>query len=357
MNQYKILVIYPEVNDTIIALYEFKNTSFLKSIKHPEEDLAPYNSVMDQLEYRKDLILKEMAANDISLKDINIIVGRSGLVKPLKSGIYNISKEMVKDLKNKVGGEHAVNLGAVLAFELGSSLGIPSIICDPVVTDELCDLARFTGLPQVKRRSIFHALNHKHIGRKYAKSIQKEYDDLNLIIAHIGSGGVSVGAHQKGQVIDVNNAFDGNGPLSVRRAGTVPSSNLIDLCFSGDYTKEEIIDLLTNKSGYKAYLGTASLSELDEMVNKGNEKALQISKVFAYQISKEIASLYPVLMGEVDAIILTGFIHHSPRLVKDIKERVEKLAPLTTIPSVQNFDALAGNGLKVLTGEVKAKKY
>lgn len=357
MNASQILVVYPEVNSTSLALYQGNKAVFLKTIKHPKPELRALKTTDAQLKYRLTLVNKELKLNDISLYQIEIIVGRSGLLKPLKSGAYEVNGQMKQDLENCKYGDHPVNLGALIALELAQVAGVKAMICDPVVTDEMQDLARITGHPDFKRKSVFHALNHKHIGRKFADSVQKNYEDLNLIIAHVGNGGVSVGAHYKGKVIDVNNAFDGSGPFSVTRTGSLPMGDLVRLCFSGKYTYDEVMKMLTRDGGYKAYLGTDNLSELDELVNSGHEKALLVSRAFGYQISKEIASHFAVLKGQVDAIILTGFVHHSPRLIADIRSRVEPLAPLSVIPSVQNFDALAHMGYEVVKGDRELLDY
>ncbi|MFA8449161.1 MAG: butyrate kinase [Bacteroidales bacterium] len=357
MNSYKILVIYPEANSTILAFYLANKATYLKTINHPKEVLDNCNGIIDQLPYRLEIIKKELEQNEIDLKEIEIIVGRSGLLKPLKSGSYEVNDQMKRDLESQVYGKDIINLGGLIAYELAQEAGIKAVISDPVVTDELNELARITGCPELKRKSIFHALSHKYIGKKYAESIQKQYADLNLIIAHVGASSVSVASHEKGRVIDVNNAFDGDGPFGVRRTGSLPVGDLVQMCFSGDYTYDEVVDMVVDNGGYKAYLGTDNLNELNNLVNAGNEKALLISRAFAYHLSKEISSHYAVLKGKIDGIILTGFIHHSPRLIDDIRERLQGLASLSVIPSVQNYDIMASIGLSILKREREILQY
>lgn len=264
---------------------------------------------------------------------------------------------MVEDLKTGVMGIHATNLGGLLAYILAQKLGKKAYMANPVVVDELSDIARITGHPKFKRKSIFHALNHKFVSSQYAKSVHKKYEDLNLIVCHIGTGGISIGAHEKGRVVDVNQAYDGGGPFSITRAGTLPMGQLVDLCFSGDVTRNEVMEMLTSKGGYYAYLGTSSISKINERIVEGDNEALAISQALSYQVSKEIASHYATLKGEVDCIILTGIIFDSEQFLKNVKSRVGGLAPIALYPSVNDFAALASFGLMVLKNEVAIKDY
>ncbi len=357
MLQKKILVIYPEVRATRIAIYRNTEPMFLKTIKHPEEELKQFENIPDQMPYRRDAILHELARNDFQVDLVEIIMARSGLVKPLKSGVYLINEKMVEDLRVGVTGMHETNLGGLIAYDIAQRIGKNAYMADPVVVDELSDLARVTGHPMFVRKSIFHALSHKFFARKYAKSINRQYEELNLIVCHVGLGGISIGAHQKGQVVDVNQAFDGGGPFSITRSGTLPMGQLIRACYSGKYSQKEMLDMINSKGGYSAYLGTDSIQVIDKMIAEGDEKALFISRACAYQTSKEIASHYATLEGEVDAIILSGNIFNSELFLENVKKRVGKLAPMALYPSVNDLEAHALNALRVLKGEVEVKTY
>ncbi len=357
MLQKKILVIYPEKRSTRIAVYRNTEPMFLKTIKHPEEELARFSNIPDQTAYRRDAILNELKRNDFDIQKVNIIMARSGLVKPLKSGIYKVNTRMVEDLRVGIMGVHETNLGGLIAFDIASIVGINAYMADPVVVDELSDLARITGHPLFIRKSIFHALSHKYFARKYAKSVNKPYEELNLIVCHVGLGGISVGAHQHGQVVDVNQAFDGGGPFSITRTGTLPVGQLISLCFSGKFTEAEIREMVNSKGGYAAYLGTDNIQQINQMIAQKDPKALFISEACAYQVSKEIASYYATLEGNLDAIVLTGQIFNSELFLENVKKRVGKLAPMALYPSVNDLEAHAMNGLQVLKGEVEVLEY
>ncbi|PIQ33711.1 MAG: butyrate kinase [Bacteroidetes bacterium CG18_big_fil_WC_8_21_14_2_50_41_14] len=352
-----ILVIYPEVKVTKLAVYRNTEPIFLKTIKHLPEELAQFDKVGDQKGFRLKAIMSELEKNNINLENIELVMGRSGMVKPVSQGVYLINENMVNDLEQGVMGVHATNLGGILAFEIASTIGKKAYMANPVVVDELSDVARVTGHPLFKRKSIFHALNHKHVASKYAKSVNKPYEDLNLIVCHIGSGGISIGAHEKGRVVDVNQAFDGGGPFSITRTGTLPIGQLVELCFSGKYTKEEIMEMITSKGGYMAYLGTDSITEINARIADGDEKAKFISYALSYQVSKEIASHVATLSGKVDAIILTGMIFDSDTFLENVKNRIGHIAPIALYPSVNDFEALALFGLHVLKDEIPVKEY
>ncbi len=357
IQQKKILVIYPEKRSTRIAVYRNTEPMFLKTIKHSEEELKRFTHITDQREYRRDSILSELKRNDFDIQKVDIIMSRSGLVKPLKSGVYKVNTRMVEDLCKGIMGVHETNLGGLIAFDIAAMIGVNAYMADPVVVDELSDLARITGHPLFVRKSIFHALSHKFFARKYAKSINKAYDELNLIVCHVGLGGISVGAHQKGKVVDVNQAFDGGGPFSITRTGTLPVGQMISLCFSGKYSEAEIREMVNSKGGYAAYLGTDNIQQINQMIANKDPHALFISEACAYQVSKEIASHFATLEGEVDAIILTGQIFNSELFLENVKKRVGKLAPMALYPSVNDLEAHALNGLAVLRGEVEVLEY
>jgi len=352
-----ILVIYPEVKVTKVAVYRNTEPIFLKTIKHTSEEIERFANVIDQKDFRFEAIMKEMENNDINLENIELVMGRSGMVKPVSQGVFEINDTMVKDLEAGVMGIHATNLGGILAYNMARKIGKKAYMANPVVVDELSDVARVTGHPMFERKSIFHALNHKHVACKYSKSINKDYKDLNLIVCHIGSGGISIGAHEKGRVVDVNQAFDGGGPFSITRTGTLPMGQLIELCFSGKHTKEEVMKMITSEGGYKAYLGTDSITEINARIASGDEKAKFISYALSYQVSKEIASHVATLSGKVDAIILTGMIFDSERFLENVKSRIGSIAPIALYPSVNDFEALALFGLRVLKDEVPVKVY
>ncbi|MBK9292202.1 MAG: butyrate kinase [Bacteroidetes bacterium] len=357
MLQKKILVIYPEKWATRIAVYYNNEPMFLKSIKHPADDLARFDFIPDQTAYRRDAIIAELRRNDYDVHKVDIIMARSGLIKPLKSGIYRVNARMVEDLRKGVSGMHETNLGGLIAFDLAAMTGKQAYMADPVVVDELSDLARMTGHPMFEHKSIFHALSHKFFARKYAKSINRQYEDLNLIVCHIGLGGISVGAHQKGRVVDVNQAFDGSGPFSITRAGTLPVGQLISLCFSGKYSEKEVREMVNVKGGYAAYLGTDNIQQINAMIAAKDPKALFVSEACAYQVSKEIASHYATLEGEVDAIILSGQIFNSELFLDNVKRRVGKLAPLALYPTVNDLEAHAYNAMRIVKGEVEVLEY
>lgn len=352
-----ILVIYPEIVSTQIALYKATNMLFLKNIKHKAEDLNKFDTVIDQLKFRTNVIMNELQDNDAELNEIEFIVGRGGSIKPVNAGVYEVNERMVFDLKNGTEGLLYTNLGGLIAYEIAQKIDAKPIIADPVSVDEMETLARVSGHPLIERKSIFHALNQKFYARKYAKAQNRKYEDLNLIMVTVGMEGISVAAHRKGRVIDVNNAFDGDGPLSVRRTGGLPVGELLRIAFGGKYSYEKMMTMLTLEGGYAAYLGTGELNEINALMDAGQEKALFISDACAYQVSKEIGSMWAVLEGEVDAIILTGNIFHSERFLSNVKKRVGKLADFALYPSINDIEALAENAFLVMKGELKVQEY
>jgi butyrate kinase len=352
-----ILVIYPEEDGTKIAVYRNTEPIFLKTIRHSEETLNSFNHFTEQIELRLNCIVNELENNGLKLEDIEIVMGRSGLMKPVQQGVYEINEAMVEDLKQGVMGMHATNLGGLVSFHMAKKLGKKSYVANPIVVDELSDVARITGHPRFKRKSIFHALNHKYVSSQYAKSVHRRYEDLNLIVCHIGKGGISIGAHKKGLVVDVNQAHDGGGPFSITRSGTLPMGQLIELCFSGEMTKDEVMEMITSKGGYYAYLGTSNIGKINERISNGDEEAVAISFALSYQVSKEIASHYATLKGDVDCIILTGIIFDSEQFLKNVKSRLAGLAPIALYPTVNDFASLASFGLMVLKDEIEVKQY
>jgi len=357
MEDQVVLVIDPETTTTQIAIYQNNILLFLKSIKHKADDLSRFSEYADQVDYRTELIFWELNDNETDLSKIELIVARGGLVKPCRPGVYLVNDKMVKDLMRGIYGKHPINLGGLIADKIAKRLNKRAVIADSVVVDELDDIARISGHPLIERKSVFMALNQKFYARKYAKVQHRNYEDMNLIIVTIGTEGISVGAHRKGRVVDVNNALDGDGPFSIKRTGGLPAGDLVRLCFSGKYRKDELLEMITTKGGYAAYLGTDKIHEIDAMIHKGDEKALFISDACAYQVSKEIGAMYTVLDQEVDAIILTGYIFHSERFLANVRKKVGKLAEIALYPSLNDVEALAENAYLVLKGELDTMEY
>jgi len=357
MDKRLILAINPGSTSTKIALFEEDKLLFEKSLTHTRSELVAFDKIADQFHFRKDLIMNELLNRNVVLSRIRIVVGRGGLVKPIESGIYRINKRMIEDLRNGYFGQHASNLGGLIAEEIASSLPhADAYIIDPVVVDELQDLARISGHPEISRRSIFHALNQKAVARLYSDSIGKKYEELNLIIAHMG-GGTSVGAHRKGRVIDVNNALDGDGPLSPERSGSLPAGQLAELCFSGKYSHDQIKSMLSGKGGMVAYLGTNNFREVCALADSGDKTAILIKNAAAYQVAKEIGAMAVVLNGQVDAIILTGGLANQESHVQSIKSMVRFIAEVVVYPGEDEMKALAFNALLALDGKMDIKTY
>jgi len=357
MEDFHILTINPGSTSTKIAVYINTNPLFVKTIRHSTEELAGFEKITDQYAFRKDIIYKELKDAGVNLNNLQAIVGRGGLVKPIPSGVYEVNDALIRDLFNSPIGEHASNLGGLIANDIARSLpGARAFIADPVVVDELSDFARITGHPLLKKVSIFHALNQKAIAREHALSIMRNYEDMNLIVVHLG-GGISVGAHLKGRVVDVNNALDGDGPFSPERSGTLPAGDLARLCFSGKYTQKEVIKMILGGGGLSAHLGTNNAYDVEQQAAAGDKHSKLIFEAMAYHVAKQIGSMSPVLNGEVDGILITGGIAHSKWFVNMIIQRVYKIAPVYVYPGEDEMRALAMNGLMVLRGETQAKIY
>lgn len=352
-----ILAINPGSTSTKIAVFDGEKQVFLKNIKHTVEEIAPFKKITDQFDFRKDVILKELKAAGIQLETLKIIVGRGGLVKPVPSGVFLVNDKMKHDLKNS-NKEHASNLGGLIADDIVKSLknGAVAVIADPVVVDEMDDVARIAGHPLFERVSIFHALNQKAVARKYAKSVSKKYEEVNVVVAHLG-GGISVGAHRKGKVIDVNQALDGEGPFSPERSGTLPAGDVCAMAFSGKYTHDEMKLMFKGKGGFAAYLGTNDAYEVEKRCLAGDKEAIKIHDAMIYQVAKDIGAYATVLKGQVDAIILTGGIAYNPDFNKQIEERTSWIAPVVVYPGEDEMAALAMNGLMVIEKEIEPVIY
>jgi len=352
----KSLIINPGSTSTKIGVFEDETLLFEETLRHSTEEIAQYASIVDQKDFRKEIITNLLASKDFDINSLNMVVGRGGMLKPIPGGTYAVTDDLLHDLKIGKQGQHASNLGGILAREIGDSIGVPSFIVDPVVVDELCDVARYSGVPELPRTSVFHALNQKAVAKRYAKENGKAYDSLNLIVVHMG-GGVSVGAHLNGRIIDVFNALDGDGAFSPERAGGAPVGALIKMCFSGQYTEKEVYKKFVGNGGFNAYLGTNDMRDVEKMVNEGDAKATEVRDAFIFQVSKDIGSMAAVLKGKVDAIVVTGGIAYDKGVVAGLKEACEWIAPFTVYPGEDELGALVQGGLRVLNGEEEAKVY
>ncbi|WP_174734195.1 butyrate kinase [Mesobacillus harenae] len=354
--EYRILVINPGSTSTKIGVFDNGISVVEKTIRHEAEVISTYENIIDQYEFRKNTILETLDNEGINISKLSAVCGRGGLLQPIEGGTYAVNEEMLADLRIGYSGQHASNLGGILAFEIASGLNIPSYIVDPVVVDELSPIARISGFSLIERKSIFHALNQKAVARRVAKELGRRYEDLNLIVTHLG-GGITVGAHKQGRVVDVNNGLHGDGPFSPERAGTVPAGDLVSLCFSGDYFRDEIMKKLVGQGGLVGYLGTNDALRVEKMIEKGNDQAKLIYSAMAYQVAKEIGSASAVLSGKIDAIVLTGGLAYGKGFVNDISERVSWIADIIVHPGENELQALAEGALRVLGGEEEAKTY
>ncbi|GAB3052321.1 butyrate kinase [Virgibacillus ainsalahensis] len=357
MQYHRILVINPGRTTTEIGIYNEEVCIFEKTIQHHLDDLEPFKRIVDQNHFRKNVILEYLNYVGINISKLSAVCARGGLLKPIEGGTYEVNQSMLNDLKSSNhNGEHPSNLGGILAYEIAYSLNIPAYITDPVVVDELEELARFSGFPEIPRKSIFHTLNQKAAARKAAHELKEEYNHLNMIITHMGDG-ITVGAHKHGKVIDVNNGLHGDGPFSLERAGTVPAGDLVSLCFSGLYSQKEIMRKIVGRGGLSAYLHTNDGSEIEGRNKKGNPNAAIVYDAMAYQIAKEIGSMSSVLSGKVDAIVLTGELAYSKSFVDKITKRVKWIADILVYPGEDELQALNEGALRVLRDQEKVKIY
>ena len=352
----KILAINPGSTSTKIAVYEDLNPILVETLRHSAEEIGSYATIYEQFSFRKNVILKVLEDKNFDIKELSAVVGRGGLLKPIEGGTYIVDDAMLEDLKVGVLGQHASNLGGIIAKEIAKEVNVEAYIVDPVVVDEMDEIARVSGMPEIDRMSIFHALNQKAVAKRYAKENHKKYDELNLIVAHLG-GGISVGAHEKGRVIDVNNALDGEGPFSPERSGGLPVGSLVKMCFSGKYTIDEIKKKINGQGGVVAYLNTNNMKEVGERAESGDVEAKLVQDSMSYQVAKEIGKCAAVLSGKVDAIILTGGIAYSKDITSYIKERVEFISQVVVYPGEDEMLALTEGALRVLEGEEVARQY
>lgn len=352
-----MLIINPGSTSTKIGLYRDDEPLRIETLRHSAAELAPFPRLIDQFPFRRDLILSWLAGLGVAVTDLDAVVGRGGLLRPIPGGTYRVDEAMLADLRLGVQGEHASNLGAPIAVEIAAAAGgRPAFIVDPVVVDELEPVARVTGRPEIPRRSIFHALNQKAVARRAARELGLAYEELNLIVVHLG-GGISVGAHRRGRVIDVPNALDGEGPLSPERAGTVPSVGLVHLAFSWRYTLPELSRMIVGRGGLVAHLGSNDAREVEARIQAGDAEAERVYRAMAYQTAKEIGRAAAALSGRVDAVLLTGGLAHSQLLTGWIREQTDWIAPDRVYPGEDELQALAEGALRVLRGEEAAQEY
>ena len=352
---FKILAINPGSTSTKVALYDEERPSLDLTLRHTAEQIARYTNIIDQLGWRREMILTALSEHGFDIMQLSAVIGRGGLVRPIPAGVYEVNEAMRRDLTNATM-EHASNLGGLLAAEIAAMAGVKAYIADPVVVDEMEEVARLSGHPDCPRRSIFHALNQKATARLHCDRIGIVYEKANLVVAHLG-GGISVAAHKQGRVVDVNNALDGDGPFAPDRAGSIPSSELIKVCFSGQYTKEELLKFISSKGGLVAYLGTNSVIQVMERIAQGDQRAKKVLDAMCYNIVKQIGAMAAALSGSVQTIVLTGGITYNEPVVEYIRERCSFIAPIAVYPGENELEALVTNALVVLRGVITPKVY
>lgn len=350
------LIINPGSTSTKIGVFEDETLLFEETLRHTTEEITSFPNIVAQKDFRKNIILGILKDKNFDLSTLNVVVGRGGMLKPIPGGTYKVTDELLADLVVGVQGQHASNLGGIIAREIADSLSLPSFIVDPVVVDEMEPVARYSGIPEISRVSIFHALNQKAVAKRYAKEIGRRYESLNLIVVHLG-GGVSVGPHHNGKIIDIFNSLDGDGAFSPERAGSLPCGSLVKMCFSGNYTEREVYSKLVGKGGFNAYLGTNDMRDVEKMMADGDEDAKSVRDAFVYQICKDIGAMSTVLKGQIDQIIITGGIAYSKNVVDSIRERVEWIAPITVYPGEDELLALAQGAIRVLNHEEEPLAY
>jgi len=356
--KYRVLAINPGSTSTKIAVFDDHEAVFIKTLRHDPQELDRFGGIIGQYEFRKGLVLEAMQENEISLESLEAVIGRGGLVRSVPGGTIKVNDKMLSDLKDPTnwGRIHASNLGAFIANSIAVDLDIPAYIVDPITVDEFHEVARISGVPEIERKSLFHALNIRYTARKLAKQLGKSIEECNLVAVHLG-GGISIAAIENGKVIDVNNALLGMGPFSPQRAGSLPIGDLLDLAYSGEYTKKELQAKLSKNSGYMGYLGTDSDIEVEKKVNEGDKKFTLIYNALIYQLAKEIGGYATALKGKIDAIFLTGGLAYNPNTEKLIKDYCSYIAPIYVFPGENEMEALSQGGIRVLKGEEEAMEY
>ncbi|MFA9555999.1 butyrate kinase [Evansella sp. AB-rgal1] len=356
LNNFRILAINPGSTSTKIGVFDNERMIMEETIRHDRDIIGSFDSIIHQYPFRKQTILETLDKYNINLSKLSAVVGRGGLLRPIEGGTYAVNEQMLEDLRVGYSGQHASNLGGIVANEIAEQLNIRAYIVDPVVVDEMEPIAKISGFSDIERKSIFHALNQKAVARRVAEELDKSYSDLKLIVVHMG-GGITVGVHKYGKVIDVNNGLHGEGPFSPERAGTVPAGDLVAMCYSGEYYADEIMKKIVGQGGLVGYLGTNDAVEVENRISKGDEKSEQVYEAMAYQVAKEIGAAAVVLSGEVDAIVLTGGLAYGKQFVKKIINRINWIGPVLVKPGENELQALAEGALRVLREEENAKEY
>ncbi|MDR6224612.1 butyrate kinase [Desmospora profundinema] len=352
----RVLAINPGSTSTKIGVYDDEKAILEETLRHDAEELARYPDLFDQYPFRKQVILQTLEREGIHLTGLQAVVGRGGLLRPIPGGTYKVNDAMIRDLRSGRYGEHASNLGAVLARDIAETMNIPAFIVDPVVVDELEPIARISGVPEIERRSIFHALNQKAVARRVAEQMGKRYNEINLVVAHMG-GGITVGAHRRGRVVDVNNGLHGEGPFSPERAGTLPVGDLVAISYSGKFFASEIMKMIVGKGGLMGYLGTTDARLVENRIREGDEQARLVYHAMAYQVAKEIGSYAAVLEGNVDGIILTGGLAYGELFTEEIRKRTQWIADVHVVPGENELQALVEGAIRVVRGEEEARIY
>lgn len=355
-NEKRILILNPGSTSTKIGVFHNERCIFEVTLRHNAEELQRFHRIIDQYGFRKRHILESLHEQGINISKFDAVCARGGLLRPIEGGTYEVNDVMIEDLKSGYAGQHASNLGGIIAREIADGLNIPSYIVDPVVVDEMSALAKISGMPEIERKSIFHALNQKAVARQAAASLGKRYENMKMIVTHMG-GGITVGVHDRGKVADVNNGLHGEGPFSPERAGTVPAGDLVDLCFSGKYTREDIMKKLVGTGGLLGYLDTTDAVRVENMIQSGDEKARLIYNAMAYQVAKEIGAASAVLKGEVEVIVLTGGLAYGKSFVSSIRSYIDWISDVLVYPGENELQSLAQGALRVLLGEEQSKRY
>ena len=353
----QILAINPGSTSTKIAVYDDEKPILLRTIRHTAEELSKFEDVIYEFPFRKQLVIDELKRQDIPLQ-FDAVIGRGGLVKPIAGGTYEINQAMLDDTHSGIAmHNHACNLGCLIAYDIAKDIpGCRSFIADPGGVDELNDYARVSGSPLMNRICIWHALNQRAIAKRFAKEIGRRYDDMSLIICHLG-GGISIAAHDHGRAVDANNALDGEGPFSPERAGSLPAADLIRLCFSGKYTEAQLLKRVAGQAGLTAHLGSNDMRAIEKRISEGDEHAKLIVDAMIYHVAKNIVAEGAVLCGKIDAILLTGGLARSEYIITGLRRRIDFLAPVYCYPGEDEMEALAMNALEVLRGRQEAKVY
>jgi butyrate kinase len=351
----KLLIINPGSTSTKVAVFEDARIVCEETLRHSPSDLAPFPRIADQFEFRKNCVLKFLRDRGYRLEDFSAVVGRGGLLKPVAGGTYAINDAMLADARAALQGEHPSNLGCLIAHSIAAEIGAPSFVVDPPSVDEFEPLARYSGLPEIERKSLSHALNIHAVARRVADALGKPLDQTRFVIAHLG-GGISVCPVNGGRIVDANDASN-EGPFSPSRTGSLPAQSLLRLAFSGKYTQRQMLNFITRNGGLLAYLGTDDAREVERRITAGDKRAAEIYEAMAYQIAKEIGAMATALCGQLDAIILTGGMAHREMLVGWIVERVKFIAPVRVVAGEFEMQALAEGALRVLRGEEQAKVY